>query len=291
MSDFVFRTPSNLSQLSTCLRDAGPETWLLGGGTDLVIRLRDRGIARGTLIDLTGVAGLDRIEVEDGWVSIGANVTYARLAGDPVIRARLSCLAQMASQVGSAQIRNMARLPGNIANASPGGDAVATLVALGAQVQVLDRRGETTLRPVAQVVTGIGRTSLVPGEAIIRVRIPLPGPSWRSAYGKIGMGARAQVVIANLSLTVLVDYDSARRRIQDAVVVLGSAAPVAFRAEAAELLLKGRTPGPELARELAAVLRDRVQASIGSVPVFQHKLNDVQGLALDLTAQLFPGEC
>jgi carbon-monoxide dehydrogenase medium subunit len=201
-----------------------------------------------------------------------------------------ACLVQMASQVGSAQIRNMARLPGNIANASPGGDAVPALIALDAAALVLDGSGMTTVRRVDEVVTGIGRTTLRTGEAIIGVRIPRPGPDQRSAFGKIGMGARTRVVIANVSLTLVLEVDPAQGRIQDARVVLGSAAPVAFHARTAEALLKGRRPDPALAGDLAGTLRAEVKASIQEIAIFQHKLNDIQGLALDLFAQLFPGE-
>jgi CO/xanthine dehydrogenase FAD-binding subunit len=291
MPDLAFQTPATLEELTSCLRLAGPDTYLLGGGTDLVIRLRDRGVARGTLIDLTGVAGLDRVQAAGAWIHVGANVTYAQLADHPLVRADLPCLAQMAEQVGSAQIRNMARLPGNLANASPGGDAIPCLLALQAQVEILDGTGAAAWRTVPELVTGIGRTTLRPGEAIIGVRIPRPGRLQRSAYGKMGMGARTRVVIANLSLTLVLEYDPAPGRILDARVALGSAAPVAFRSTVAEALLQGAAPTPALARDLAEALRGDVQASIGAVAIFQHKLNDVRGLALDLFEQLFAGEC
>ena len=74
-------------------------------------------------------------------------------------------------------------------------------------------------------------------------------------------------------------------------MALGSAAPVAFRSTVAEALLQGAAPTPALARDLAEALRGDVQASIGAVAIFQHKLNDVRGLALDLFEQLFAGEC
>jgi len=286
---FAYQAPATLDALAGCLRGADAGTFLLGGGTDLIIRLRDRGITRGTLLDLTRVEGLDRVDVADDAITIGANVTYAQVADHPFLQDRLPCLAQMASQVGSAQIRNMARLPGNIANASPGGDAVPALIALDAVVLVLDGSGMTTVRRVDEVVTGIGRTTLRPGEAIIGVRIPRPGPHQRSAFGKIGMGARTRVVIANVSLTLVLEVDPAQGRIRDARVVLGSAAPVAFHARTAEALLEGRRPDPALAGDLAGTLRAEVKASIREIAIFQHKLNDIQGLALDLFAQLFPG--
>lgn len=287
MSSLVFKAPATLDDLVACLGEAGPATYLLGGGTDLIIRIRDKGITEGTLINLTGIAGLDAIEQTRDAITIGANVTYAELCASPVIAGILPCLAQMAAQVGSVQIRNLARLPGNIANASPAGDAIATLMALDARLHVLDGRGGLTRRNIHDVVTGIGRTTLNRDEAIIRVEIPAPSPGQRSRYGKIGMGARSQVVIANVSLTMVLDCPPGLGRIAGARIVLGSAAPLAYHARSAEALLQDRTPGPELAAELAEALRAEVEVSIKGIAMFQHKMNDIQGLALDMGTVLF----
>jgi CO/xanthine dehydrogenase FAD-binding subunit len=290
VAGLTVKTPEDLDQLVRCLTQADDRTWLLGGGTDLVIRMRDRGITEGTLIDLTGVAGLDRIEADDRWVTIGANVTYAQVAAHPLVATELAALAQMASQVGSTQIRNMARLPGNLANASPAGDAIANLMALDARLELLDGRGATVVRSVPELVTGIGRTTLDRNQAIVRVRIPRPGPGQRSGYGKLGLAARREVVIANVSLTLVVDYDRSAQVIRDARAVLGSAAPLAYHATRAEALLRGRRPGRALALELAEALRAHVEVSINGIEMFKHKLQDVQGLALDVFERLFADE-
>jgi len=287
MSNFAFQAPATVAELAGCLAEAGPGTRLLGGGTDLIIQLRERGIQDGTLIDLTRVAGLDTITLDGDTIKIGANVTYTDIAEHPLITGLVPCLGEMASQVGSLQIRNSARLPGNIANASPAGDSIATLMALEASVLILNGRGETCTRTIEAVVTGIGKTSLAPDEAILAVHLPRPRATQRSRYGKFGMGARSQVVIANVSLTLVVDYDPGRGLITGAQAVLGSAAPLAYHARQAEALLTGRRPTPELARELAETLRREVETSIKGIAMFMHKLNDIQGLALDLFAHLF----
>jgi CO/xanthine dehydrogenase FAD-binding subunit len=287
MAEFACRNPESLEELALCLAQADERTFLLGGGTDLVVRLRDRGIDRGTLIDLSRLQDLDRIDQDPDWITVGANVTYAALAAHPLARRKLPCLVEMAEQVGSVQIRNLARLPGNLANASPAGDVLGTLLALDAQVEILDGRGARSFRPVAGLVTGIGRTCLARDEAIVGIRIPQPGPHRRQGYGKIGLGARRQMVIANVSLTLVLDCDPESGLIRDPRVALGSCAPVAFRCAEAEELMRARRPWPDLGAELAETLRARVAASIGAVAIFQHKLNDVRGLALDLHQRLF----
>jgi CO/xanthine dehydrogenase FAD-binding subunit len=287
MSNLSYKAPATVDELAGCLALADAGTRLLGGGTDLVIQMRDRGMTEGTLVDLTRVAGLDQVELEGDWISIGANVTYAEMAVHPLITGMVPCLAQMADQVGSLQIRNTARLPGNIANASPAGDSIATLMALDARVELLNGRGERSHRRIDQVVTGIGRTTLARDEAILAVQVPRPAATVRSRYGKIGMGPRSQVVIANVSLTLVLDFPPESGLIRDPRVVLGSAAPLAYHARKAEALLDGSRPSMALAQELAAVLRGEVEVSIKGIEMFMHKLNDVQGLALDLFANLF----
>ena len=192
----------------------------------------------------------------------------------------------MASQIGSVQIRNTACLPGNLANASPGGDSIGTLLALDARVLILDAKGATRQVGIDDLVLGIGKTSLARNEAIIGVRIPVPD-SARNGFGKLGLAARRQVVIANVSLTMVFDYQESKRRIREARIVLGAAAPKAFRAAGAEALCRDRKPSEALAGELAECLRLQVQESIRGNPLFLHKLNDVQGLARDVLHTIF----
>ena len=291
MPDLAFQTPATLEELTSCLRLAGPDTYLLGGGTDLVIRLRERGVTRGTLIDLTGVAGLDRVQADGAWIHVGANVTYAQLADHPLVQAG-TCPAwpRWPSRWAPPRSATWPACPGTWPTPPRAGTPSPTLLALQAQAEILDGTGAAAWRTVPELVTGIGRTTLQPGEAIIGVRIPRPGRLQRSAYGKIGMGARTRVVIANLSLALVLEYDPDPGRILGARVALGSAAPVAFRSAVAEALLQGAAPTPALAQDLAEALRGEVKASIGAVAIFQHKLNDVRGLALDLFEQLFAGE-
>lgn len=286
MNSLRYEIPASIEALAQCLERADTSTHLLGGGTDLLPRFHGRAGGGVTLIDMTSIKGLDTIETSGGSVTIGANVTYTRIGQDPFIRKCLPCLSTMASQIGSVQIRNTARLPGNLANASPGGDAIGTLMALDAAAMILDAKGSTRAVCVADLVLGTGKTSLARSEAIIGIWIPVPESS-RNGFGKIGLAARREVVIANVSLTMVFDFQEAEERIRNARIVLGAAAPKAFRATAAEALCLGRKPSALLAGELTDCLRLTVQDSIHGNPMFLHKLNDVQGLAWDVFHAIF----
>lgn len=286
MPSVRFEAPTDLPALAHCLGQADGNTFLLGGGTDLLPRFHGRVPEGATLVSLRSVAGLDHLKATDGMLEIGANVTYARLGEDPLVRERIPCLAEMAEGVGSIQIRNAACLPGNLANASPGGDAIGTLLALDASAVLLDAAGTTRHVMIPDLVLGIGRTALRPGEAIIGVRVPLP-ISRRNGFGKLGLGARREVVIANVGLTLVFAVDEPAGIIRSARIAVGSAAPTAYRATEAEALCEGRSPGQDLAKELAEALSARVRASIGDNPLFAHKPDDMRGLALDVFQRIF----
>ncbi len=286
MPEVRYEAPTDLPALARCLARADGRTFLLGGGTDLLPKFHGRIPEGAHLISLRAVQGLDRIQHGDGYLDIGANVTYARLEADGFIRRHLSCLAEMAAGVGSTQIRNAACLPGNLANASPGGDAIGALLALDATVAILHADGTQRRATIPELVLGIGRTSLRPGEAIVSIRIPVPA-SRRNGFGKLGLGARREVVIANVGLTMVFDFDEGAGLIREARIAVGSAAPRAYRAEEAEALCRGQRPSRDLALGLACTLEDRVRTSIGDNPLFAHKPNDVKGLALDLFHRLF----
>lgn len=286
MPSIRYEMPSDLSALASCLGRADGNTFLLGGGTDLLPRFHGRVPAGTTLIDLRTVAGLDTLATEDGVLTLGANVTYTRIARDPFVRDALPCLAEMAAGVGSEQIRNAACLPGNLANASPGGDAIGVLMALDATALILGPDGSTRALSIPELVLGIGRTALSRQEAILGVRIPVPGRR-RSGFGKLGLGARREVVIANVSLTLVFGFDESAGRIDTARIVVGSAAPTAYRAPEAESLCLGAEPSARLAEAFSDRLQAYVRESIGGNPLFAHKPHDVKGLALDLFHRVF----
>lgn len=87
----------------------------LGGGTDLLVAMRE-GISRvATMVDLRSVHGADAIErLPDGGLRIGAAARLARIAADPTITVQVPALAQSCDAVGSPALRNMGTLGGNL---------------------------------------------------------------------------------------------------------------------------------------------------------------------------------
>src|SRR4051794_31348924 len=87
------------------------------------------------VVDLSALPELQVLEQRpDGSLRIGAAVTARTLEQARPVRETFTALAEGASVVGSYQIRNLATLGGNLANAAPSADMAPPLLALEAEV-------------------------------------------------------------------------------------------------------------------------------------------------------------
>jgi xanthine dehydrogenase YagS FAD-binding subunit len=85
------------------------------GGIDLLDLIKEGLLAPRRIVNLREIPGLDLIaQVDGGAVRIGANVTLAQLAADPLIRTRYRALADAAGNSASPQIRHVATIGGNL---------------------------------------------------------------------------------------------------------------------------------------------------------------------------------
>jgi CO/xanthine dehydrogenase FAD-binding subunit len=271
--------PSGLRELTAALQRATPSSRLLAGGTDLIRSMHQDHWEPDLLIDLSGVRELDYVRLEDGTLRVGALTTFAELQADPLVRRHARCLAEAAAQVGSAQIRNVATVGGNIANASPCADTVTALVALDAEVRTLNGGGQNRTRPLTETLIGSGRTSLAPDEAITEISFAALGADRRAAFAKIG--SRSTVTVARLSMALVVKYDAEAGTVFDARVALGAVGEAAFRDACLEELLEGRPANEESARLFAAGCRDAVRRAIPGRYSLPYKQQAVLGLAYD----------
>ena len=92
---------------------AQPGTAFLAGGTDF-LQLWKAGLAAPSRVIDIGRLALDRIEVRDDVLVIGALTRLADAAGHPSIRRELPGLAQALLASASPQVRNMATVGGNL---------------------------------------------------------------------------------------------------------------------------------------------------------------------------------
>lgn len=135
----------------------------------------------------------------------------------------------MASRtVGSPQIRNRGTVGGNLATASPAGDALPPLYASGAEVEVVSTGGMRRI-PVNEFIVGPKKNTLAPDELISAFYVSkASGPQ---QYAKIGTRNAMVIAVSSLALAL-------HPRTGKVGACIGSAGPTPIPATEAELFIQ-----------------------------------------------------
>ena len=260
-----FHRPTEMATL-LALRAALPGAWLLAGGTDLGVGLAE-GQRPETVICLAGVPALMRVEPGLDGVWLGAAVPYARLLRE-IDGAGLGALRPLLGRLGSRQIRGLGTIGGNLGTASPIGDMLPPLLALGAIVRLRSLGGSRDLA-VEEFLLGYRRTVLREDEIIDSVFLPRPPAGATLVCEKLSK--RYDQDISAVSAAFLLDPAGATR------LAYGGMGPMAIRARHAEAALAGEWSPAALERAAAALADDVAPLSDGRGTA-SYRLAAAQGL-------------
>lgn len=184
LSKISYFKPDSLEEALDYLNN-NPETKIVAGGTDLMVGLRANSIHCEHVLDIKGIAGLNKLEYKAGeGLHIGATVLVNDICADQTIREKYPALAEGADHLASYQIRNRATLVGNICNASPGADLAPALLVYEAKVHIVSANGERTV-DIHEFFTGVKRTVLQAGEMVTAVSLPDVQAGDHSAFFKM----------------------------------------------------------------------------------------------------------
>jgi xanthine dehydrogenase small subunit len=226
-----FYAPRTVEQLATELA-AQPHSLVLGGGTDVGLWVTKQLRDLPPIVYLGAVAELQHIEASGSGLRIGAAVSLTDAWAALIVQC--PALREVADRFASPPVRNSGTLCGNLANGSPIGDALPTLIALGADIE-LRRGGRTRWLQLEKFYLGYQRKDLAPGEFVVSVRVPRPAAGVR--VGVFKLSKRIDQDISAVCLACAVSVEGGR--IVAARVALGGMAAVAARAPAAEKALLG----------------------------------------------------
>lgn len=268
-----FLQPRSLAE-ALAAKAATPEAVPIAGGTDVMVELNFARRRPAALLDLNRVDELSGWAAADGWLRLGAGLTYAELTGDRSggrdgIGARLPGLAMAARTVGSPQIRNRGTVGGNLGSASPAGDCHPSLLAAGAEVEVASVRGTRRIA-IDDFYTGVKRNALAPDELVAAVWVrPPSGPE---QFAKIGTRNAMVIAVAAFGLALHPD----RRAVGTGI---GSAAPTPVRAGQAEAFLAAALDDGGLWESRAALDAEVVTEFGALVSAASRPIDDVRGTA------------
>ncbi|MEW6138060.1 MAG: xanthine dehydrogenase family protein subunit M [Thermodesulfobacteriota bacterium] len=241
---FEYHEPSTLQEALRLLEELGGNAKVLAGGTDLLVRMKQKIDKPKHVISLARVPGLDEITPRNSHgVSVGSAVTAAALSRNELLNDRFLPLAQAAGRLGAPMIRNRATIGGNLVNGRPAADLPPACMVLNAMLTLKSSSGEREV-PAVEFFQGPGVTLIEPNELLVSIFMETPPPWSGGSY--IKLGARKTLEISMVNVATLVALQSPDGPIVDARIALGAVAPVPVRAFAAEELLIGQMPSDEL---------------------------------------------
>jgi CO/xanthine dehydrogenase FAD-binding subunit len=248
-------SPTRLSDAYELLADGGGAPWRpLAGGTDLMVQMTGEiGEPPARIIDVWGIDELRGIELADGVLSIGALSTYTELRQSREVADVVPALAAAAATIGAAQIQNRGTIGGNVINASPAGDTLPVLLAVGAEMVLGSARGERIVA-ADDFWPSYRTTARLDDELLIRIRIPAVADR-HVRFRKVGT-RRAQAISKVVMALAWRSSDDAPWA--DVRLALGSVAATTVRARAAEAAMQGRRPDRETADAATAALVDEI---------------------------------
>lgn len=260
----------------------------LAGGTDLLPNMKRRQQVPKTLMSLRRIEPLNRLQLSDGGSRLGACLTLAEIAADARFRNGLTALAQAASFVATPQIRNVATLGGNlcldtrcnyydqnyewrksigfclkkdgdtcwVAPGSPkcmavsSTDTAPALMALSARVRLVSRSGEREV-PLSELYQndGIHYIKRQPNELLTEVLLD-SSKGWKSAYWKLRRRGSFDFPVLSVAAAARLSKQGV---VEDARIVVGSAACLPLLASEASKSLLGRPLSQESIAEAASL--------------------------------------
>jgi len=221
MYPFSYHRPTSVRKAATMLEKA-EDPKLLAGGHTLLPTMKQRLAAPSDLVDLSGVEGMDAIEVKGRTLHVGAMARHADVAASEVVQEAIPALAALAGGIGDPHVRARGTIGGSVANNDPNADYPAACLGLGATIVTNKRK-----IPADDFFVGMFETALEDGEIITKVTFPIPR---KAGYAKFPNPA---------SRYALVGVFASKRGKEIRVAVTG-AAPCVFRASDMEEALAAR---------------------------------------------------
>lgn len=225
MKEFTYLLPKSIGELCQLLEEHGVNAKILAGGTDLLIRMKEKIWQPEYVIDLKRIEELNEIVSDDIGITIGAGVTISKVISCTDIQEKYPFFIEALELLGSVQVRNRATIIGNLCNASPLADSAPSLLVLAAKMRIVSSDGERWI-PLEEFFTGPGMTSLKVGEFVASVHIP--ASCGEGIYFK--HSRRKEVDLASVSVACYQSEDNFR-------IAMGAVAPTPVRTYLAEKYL------------------------------------------------------
>jgi CO/xanthine dehydrogenase FAD-binding subunit len=249
---FEHHYPKKLEELLELIAAYRSSAKIVAGGTDLLIKMRGGVASPEHLVSINNVEELRGVDYDDrNGLVIGGAARITDVGQHPDVRKHYPGLTYACDVMATVQVRNMATVAGNLANAAPSADTAPPLLVHDADLVLVKSSGKRQIK-LSEFFTGPGMTVIEPQEVIKSIRVPAPPDRCGSSYMRLS--ARSKVDIVAVSVAGLLTL-SANGEIETACISLAAVAPIPLLVQEASDMLIGKKPSEELFSRVAAAAK------------------------------------
>ncbi len=250
-----FYKPDNLNELLRYIENINHKYFLLAGGTDINVQIKNGMINNEEIVYINHLENLRKIKENDDELLLGTLVTFTEILNSDLISKSFPFLQESLKNFASPLLQNMATIGGNIANGSPTADVLPILLVLEAKLELVSLNSSRIVE-LKDYFTGYKKTLLNPDEIIKNIILPKNKyPSFTNKlYKKVG--ARNALTIAKAAIACLIKTNN--NMIEDVVISAGSLNEFARRLYKLENYLIGKKITLLNYTEIKTILKEEI---------------------------------
>jgi len=222
----------NIDQVFS-LKNEHPNAEILAAGHTLLPRIKTEVANPDTVIDISYIDSMQRINAGNDKMNIGAGLTYSELIDSNLLYENAQVIAEAAAETGDQQVRNRATLGGNIISPDHVSDLPAAIIAADGVLIAKNPDGKRRIC-ADDFFQPKHETNLSENELLIGIELPLlNGTVGESYISKHSPGSRYTTI--GVASRLQIDDD----QITDTSVAANGVVNHGVRLESAEAVLSG----------------------------------------------------
>jgi xanthine dehydrogenase small subunit len=254
-NNYQFHAPSNIKQALNWLQENSQAT-ILGSVTDLGVLANKNQKPLNNILSLQNIPELYLITRDQQNITIGARVSLSSLR--KFIQNLIPELARFLNIFASPQIKNMATLIGNIANASPIADMPPFLLVTQAELSLVSSSNKRKVI-LENFYLAYKKIDLQPGEIITHISFKIPSAQEYLRLYKISQRKDLDISTVNAAFCCELDTTQDFPIITKARIAFGGVADRSIRLMQTENFLKNQKLSPNLISQAKIISQNEIK--------------------------------
>ena len=252
LAAFDYASPATIEEAVALLASRSGNAKIISGGQSLVPILAFRLAAPELLVDLKQLQGLNRIDIAEDGVRLGAKVRWCEIERNERLKGAHPLLVEAIRHVAHYQIRNRGTVGGSLAHADPAAEMPGIAITSEAELMIVGSKGKR-IDKASDFFKGSLSTSLAPHEILTEIKLPpwLVGRRW--AFLEFAL-RRGDFAIAGVALY----YDMVGGNIADIHIGAIGVGDRPLRLHAVEAVLNGRKLDDVAIEDAAKAARESI---------------------------------